>query len=195
MCVYIFDMEKISDSDYIEKIRKGETKCFSFLLERYSVPVFSLIVKIVGSREDAEELTQDVFVKAFRSLSSFRGESKFSTWIYRIAYNMAISATRKKKKEFTAIDETMMLNVPDESEEILSEKITSEEQISYLERALEQLPPKDKGLILLYYKESKSMEEVAAITGLTVTNVKTRIFRVRKKLQLLIKMMEEKKDE
>lgn len=187
-------MERLSDNYYVEKVRLGETACFATLLERYGKQVFSLIVKIVDSREDAEELTQDVFVKAFGSLTSFRGDSSFSTWIYRIAYNMAISATRKKTWEFTAIDENVLSAMPDEPNEMIFENADSEVRIACLNRALEQLPPNERAMILLFYKENKSMEEIAVITGLTETNVKTKIFRIRKKLFVWIKAMEEKNE-
>ena len=78
------------------------------LLDKYSRPVHSLILKVVRNREDAEELAQDVFMKVFKHLSSFKGECSFSTWIYRIAYNTAISETRKKRHEFLAIEESVI---------------------------------------------------------------------------------------
>jgi RNA polymerase sigma-70 factor (ECF subfamily) len=185
-------MERRSDNYYVEKIRLGETGCFAPLLEKYSKQVFSLIVKIVGNREDAEELTQDVFLKAFGSLSSFRGDCSFSTWIYRIAYNLAVSATRRKNMEFIPVDENVMSNVPDEPDESLCETTVSEERIVYLNFALERLTSEERAMIILFYKDNKSMEEIAFITGLTETNVKTKIFRIRKKLLVLIKAMEEK---
>lgn len=183
-------MERLSDNYYIEKIRLGETDCFATLLERYSRQVFSLVVKIVDNREDAEELTQDVFVKAFGSLSSFRGDSSFSTWIYRIAYNIAVSATRKRVRVFTPVDENIISAVPDEPDESIWGDTDSETRVVYLNCALEQLPPEERAMIMLFYKENKSMEEIAMITRLTETNVKTKIFRIRKKLFVLIKAME-----
>lgn len=185
-------MERLSDNYYVEKVRSGETDCFAHLLERYSVQVFSMIVKIVGNREDAEELAQDVFVKAYASLSSFRGESSFSTWIYRIAYNMAVSATRRKKMEFMPVDEERIASVPDEPDEMMFGTENPDERIACLNQALEQLLPEERAMIMLFYKDNKSMEEIAAITKLTETNVKTKIFRIRKKLFVLIKAMEEK---
>lgn len=185
-------MERLSDNYYVEKIRSGETDCFASLLERYSVQVFSLIVKIVGNREDAEELAQDVFVKAYGSLASFRGESSFSTWIYRIAYNMAVSATRRKRVEYLPVDEDRMADLPDDPDETMFGTAGPDERFVYLNRALEQLLPEERAMIMLFYKDNKSMEEIAVITGLTETNVKTKIFRIRKKLWILIKAMEGK---
>ena len=176
-------MERMSDAAYIEKILKGETACFARLLERYSKQVFSLIVKIVGNREDVEELTQDVFLKAFQSLAHFRGDSSFSTWIYRIAYNIAISATRKKTADFLTIDESILSEVPDEP---FFDDLDNDKRIDYLNQALGQLPPDERALILLFYREDKTMDEIALITGLTTSNVKTKICRIRKKLFVMI---------
>jgi RNA polymerase sigma-70 factor (ECF subfamily) len=187
-------MERLPDNYYVEKIRNGETNNFSTLLERYSKQVFSLIVRIAGSREDAEELTQDVFVKVFRSIDSFRGECSFSTWLYRIAYNMAISATRKTANEFVAIDENVMDNYPDEQDEDSDDESDASLKVEYLNRALEKLPEDERAMILLFYKEDKSMSEIAEITGLSVTNVKTKIFRIRRKLLVIMNEMEEKKN-
>lgn len=183
-------MERLSDNYYVEKIRSGEVDCFAPLLERYGKQVFSLIVKMVGNREDAEELTQDVFVKAFRSLSSFQGKSSFSTWIYRIAYNTAVSATRKTSKIFVSIDEEVMGVVSDD-EIAVSEEMSRDVRIDCLNRALDRLHPDERAMMMLCYKENQSMEAIAAIMGLTETNVKTKIFRIRKKLFGWIKEMEE----
>ena len=93
-------MELYTDTYYIQRIQAGDTACFACLLDKYSRPVHSLILKVVRNREDAEELAQDVFMKVFKHLSSFKGECSFSTWIYRIAYNTAISETRKKGEDY-----------------------------------------------------------------------------------------------
>ena len=107
-------MEQKDESYYIKRILEGETEHFSVFLDRYSRPLYALIVQIVGCHEDAEELLQDVFLKAFRHLNRYKGECRFSTWIYRIAYNAAISATRKKKQELLYIEENTINNVPDD---------------------------------------------------------------------------------
>jgi RNA polymerase sigma-70 factor (ECF subfamily) len=177
-----------ADTYYIERIISGEADYFSVLLERYSRPVFTLIVKMTGNREDAEELTQDVFLKVFRSLESFQGNSLFSTWLYSIAYRTTVSALRKKKAE------QMMINDLTDDEQIDDEEETTankEIQLAGLEKALAQLAPSDRALILLFYKEEHSVEELAAITGLTTANVKTRLHRIRKRLFALMNVMNE----
>lgn len=174
-------MELFTDIYYITKIQTGETEHFAHLLERYSQPVFSLINRIVESREDAEELTQDVFMKVFRSLDSFQRNSSFSTWLYRIAYNTAISALRKKKPEWITLEESIVGD-SDEGEDEYGIGNVNEEQIHCLEEALQQLPFEERTLILLFYMQEKSIEEIAVIADLSVSNVKTKLHRIRKKL-------------
>jgi RNA polymerase sigma-70 factor (ECF subfamily) len=184
-------MNLSTDTFYIEKIQAGETDYFAALLERYSQPVFSLIVKIVGNREDAEELTQDVFLKVFRSLSSFRGNSLFSTWLYRIAYNIAVSATRKKKYELLPMDESMLENVSDNEANDELEQLEDEDRSKRLEKAIKQLSPDERALVLLFYMQEKSIDEITSITGLTSSNVKTKLHRIRKKIFILMTTSEQ----
>ena len=185
-------MERLSDNYYVEKVLSGDTRSFAPLLDRYSNKVFTLIVRIVCNREDAEELTQDVFVKAFSSLSQFRRDSSFSTWIYRIAYNIAVSATRKKRNIYIPIDEIVLKEASDEEAD--RDDSIAEMRVVYLNRALKRLSHEERAVITFFYKDNQSMEEIAMITGLTETNVKTKIFRIRKKLLVLIKNMEGQTD-
>lgn len=184
-------MELYDDRYYIERIKKGDTECFACLVDKYSRQVFSLVVRIVRNREDAEELTQDVFIKTFRTLSSFKGDSSFSTWIYRIAYNTAISATRKKQYEYLSLEDDAFTNL---SEDAVSDALghsSNEEQLARLDKAMELLPPDERALILLFYLEEKTVENVASISGLSESNVKTKLHRIRKKLYVLLSKMEE----
>ena len=165
-----------NETHIIQRILRGETALYEYFLNQHGQQVFSLIARIICNQEDAEELTQDVFLKAFQHLSSFKAESSFSTWIYSIAYNTAISATRKKKFDTFAMDETLN----DESEEM----------IIRLNRAIEKLNSDERALITLFYYEEKSLNETALILGLTESNAKVKLHRVRKKIYVLIKQEE-----
>ena len=135
---------------------------------------------MTGSESDAEELTQDTFLKAFQHLSSFNGKSQFSTWIYRIAYNTALTALRKKNIELTA-DEKLWNTISDtETDDLLDD--TSENQIEKLREALDRLPADERALITFFYEEEKNISEIAVITGQTEGNVKVKLYRLRKKL-------------
>ncbi|MDR1331126.1 MAG: RNA polymerase sigma factor [Tannerella sp.] len=179
-------MESATDGYCIEKILEGRTEYFSTLADRYGKPVFSLIVRMVENREDAEELTQDVFMKAYRSLHTFRGNSSFSTWLYRIACNTAISAVRKQRVEWLPIDEASIADTTDDDAESMMSLLSGEERLERLQKALAQLPTGDRALIMLFYMQEQTVDEISAITHLSLPNVKTRLHRIRKKLLALM---------
>lgn len=176
---------KNDEAHIIHRILEGETSLYEYFLDKYSQQVFVLIVRIVENQEDAEELTQDTFLKAFEHLSSFKAESSFSTWIYRIAYNTAISATRKKKYDIFAMDDTLLANISDQQvDNALNDE--DEEQIRKLNNAINKLDTDERALITLFYDEEKSISEAALILGLTESNAKVKLHRIRKKLYVLI---------
>ena len=180
---------KKDEAHIIKEILHGNTTLYEYFLDRYGQQVFVLIDRIVACQEDAEELTQDVFLKAFQQLSSFKAESSFSTWIYRIATNTALSVVRKKKDEVVRLEDSAFANLSDSQvDEALEDD--SEEQLQRLQRAMEQLDADERALISLYYMEEKPLVEVAFILGLTEANVKTKLYRLRKKLYILIKNQE-----
>ena len=178
-----------NETHIIRRILKGETALYENFLNQYGQQVFSLIARIICNQEDAEELTQDVFLKAFQHLSSFKAESSFSTWIYSIAYNTAISATRKRKFDTFAMDDTLLANISEQQvDETLNDE--SEEMIIKLNRAIEKLNSDERALITLFYYEEKTMNETALILGLTESNAKVKLHRIRKKIYVLIKQEE-----
>ncbi len=179
-------MENLTEQDLIQSILDGNTHSFSVLLKRYQRPIHSLVRQIVSNREDAEELTQDVFLKAFRKLDTFKGGSSLSTWLYRIASNTAVSATRKKRLVYPEFDENQFANLPDETVDEISEKENDEAQLQRLENAIERLNPEEKALISLYYTENKPLTEVALILNLSSDNAKVKLHRTRKKIVLLL---------
>ena len=175
-------MVQNDETQYIARILDGDTECFSAFLDRYSRPLYVLIVQIVGCSEDAEELVQDVFLKAFRCLGSYRGECRFSTWLYRIAYTTAVSATRKKKQEFLYIEENTINNVPDEKADDILYPTDDEERTARLIQAIDLLNVEEKALITLFYYEEKSIEEIGEVLKLSPGNVKVKLHRTRKKI-------------
>lgn len=178
-------MEKI-EAHIIREILDGRTDRYEYFVATYSQRVFALIAGIVTCREDAEELTQDVFLKAFRHLSSFKEESNFSTWIYRIAYNTALTAVRKRRFDVCPMDDKMLANLSDkEVDDALAGE--TEEQLRQLEAALMKLDAEERTLITLHYMEEKPLKEVAFVLGMTEGNAKVKLHRIRKKLCVLIK--------
>lgn len=180
---------KSDERHIIQRILQGETALYEYFIHTYSQQVFALTVRIVSNQEDAEELTQDTFLKAFQHLSAFKGNCSFSTWIYSIAYNTAISSLRKKRLDTFVMDPATLAGISDaQVDEALNEE--SEEQIARLNRAMERLAPEERTLISLFYYEEKPLNEVALILGLTESNAKVKLYRVRKKIYALIRQEE-----
>ncbi|MBP3679896.1 MAG: RNA polymerase sigma factor [Bacteroidaceae bacterium] len=176
---------KHDEAHIIQEILNGKTALYEYFLDRYGQQVFLLVARIVSCQEDAEELTQDIFLKAFRHLHSFKVESSFSTWIYRIAYNTAISANRKRKKQELHWDESLLANLTDEQvDEVLDDE--SEERLARLNVALEKLDADERAMVTLYYMEDKPISELASIMSITESNAKVRLYRIRKKLYCLM---------
>ena len=180
---------KHNEAHIIEEILNGKTNRYEYFLDKYGQQVFALVARIVSCQEDAEELTQDVFLKAFQQLSSFKAESSFSTWIYRIAYNAAISVTRKQNHDVLHLDDAALANLKDaQVDEALEDE--SEEQLRRLTQAMEKLNADERALLTLHYREEKPLAEVAFILGMTESNTKVKLHRIRKKLYIIIKQEE-----
>lgn len=179
-------MEQKDDHYYIDQVLKGNAAAYSYLVEKYQDMVYGLALKMLRNAEDAEELAQDSFVKAYRSLSSYKQKSKFSTWLYSITYNGCITMLRKRKMEIRSLDEQHLT----EQDEIRIydqlQEINKAELEKYLQEALSKLPELDQVLVTLYYYEDQKVEEICQITGLSESNVKVKIHRARKKMYELL---------
>lgn len=175
------------DQYYINLVLAGNTNSFAPLVDRYKDFVFTLALKMLKNNEEAEEIAQDTFIKVFNSLHKYKGESKFSTWIYKITYNTCLDVLKKKKKqkEVTYIEDfsehqTKVL------EEIL-DTIDEKEKHQAIQNCLEQLPADEAFLLTLYYFDDQSIEEIAKIMNSSTSNIKVKLFRTRKKLASIFK--------
>jgi len=175
-------MSSTKDQIYIDKVLQGNTSSYNYLVNNYKDMVYTIAIKIVRNREDAEEVAQDSFIKAFQKLNSFKGESKFSTWLYTIVYRTAISKIRKNTIETTDIDDFVMENHSVDFSFPQMDLLKAEEQKKYVKYAIDSLPELDALLITLFYLNENTFDEIIEITGLTKTNIKVRLFRARKKL-------------
>ena len=175
-------MDKKPDQIYIDKVLQGDTNAFAYLVDRYKNLSYTVAMKIVRNHEDAEEVAQDSFIKAYSQLHTFKGESKFSTWLYTIVYRNSITKIRKKKITTTDIDSYIIENQKSDYDFPQIEAIKNGEQKKYITEAIDNLPETDAFLITLFYLDESSVEEIEQITGLTKTNVKVKLFRARKKL-------------
>lgn len=175
-------MKYEEDSFYIDKILEGDVSSFASLVNKHKTMAYNLAFRILKSREDAEEVAQDSFLKAFQSIKDFKRESKFSTWLYRIIYNNCISKARKKKLDAASYDDEMYEWMePEETARVL-EKMHGLEQKKYVNEALARLPGDDAAVVSLFYMNESSVEEISEVTGLSQSNVKVKLHRARKKL-------------
>jgi RNA polymerase sigma factor (sigma-70 family) len=182
-------MKYQDDNHYIERVLGGDISAYAVLVAKHKNLVFSIALKILNNREDAEEIAQDCFLKAFQALKTFEKKSKFSTWLYRIVYNAAVSKTRKKKLEFIPMDNYVIHNYSEDDVAGGVDGIDPEEQKVMVEHALEHLTDDENLLITLFYKGDNSIEDISNITGLSMSNVKVRLHRIRKKLHDELAMM------
>ncbi len=175
-------MTRKGDYFYIDQVVAGNSAAYAPLVERYKDMVFSIIIRIVHKSHIAEEISQDVFVKAYQSLPSFQRKAQFSTWLYRIAYNAGISWVRKNKLELAPIDDNVMNNYAENDVQEGVMGLNPNEQQAIIAKALDTLNELDRALVELFYLREKSIDEITTITGLTTSNVKVKLHRIRKKL-------------
>lgn len=182
-------MNKAEDLYYIEAVKKGNVQAFSFLIDKYQNLVYSLALKLLKKPEEAEEMAQDTFVKAFQKIHTYEGKSKFSTWLYSITYNACISELRKRRVVFSSIDDRQISDQDEQKMHDYYRETKKEDQEKYLNLALSKLPEDDQVLVTLYYYENQSMDEISTITGLSVSNIKVKIHRARKRMYSLLHEM------
>ncbi len=175
-------MENKSDEYYIREILKGDSGAFSVLVEKYQHLAYSLSMKILNHRENAEDAAQEAFIKAYRSLRFFNGKSSFRTWFFRIVYNNAIIKLRSLKKAEMKIEDVRITESEITETESSMNHFTTEDRQKYLKSGFERLEPEEKALLTMYYYDDFSMDEIARVTGLTVSNVKVKMHRSRKRL-------------
>ena len=173
------------DKQIIYQILDGDVERYRLIMDRYSQRVFALVVKIVSCEEDAEEITQDVFMKAFQNLSKFDFRSSVSTWLFRIAYNEAVNHTRRSNHQSEiALDDTLLHNISDAQVDNLVD--SDDPRLAALPAAIEALSVEERALITLHYFEEMPLKEVAAMMRLGESAAKVRLMRTRKKLYVLI---------
>ncbi|HBC77511.1 MAG TPA: RNA polymerase [Bacteroidales bacterium] len=185
-------MNPKDDLYYIGQVLEGKTNAFSYLVEEHKDKAFNLAFRICGNREEAEEVAQDAFLKAYRSLKDFRKKSSFATWLYRIVYNTAVSLVRTRKNRVLSVEE-----FPADAVDFLGFSTTEEEAAddyrnSLINFALQKIPEEERGLVTLYYYNEIDTEELSKITGISKSNIKVRLFRARQKMIEIIKKAETK---
>lgn len=181
-----------TDLELIDHVLSGTAAAFSELVSRHQRYVFTLALRFTKSREDAEEIAQDCFVKAYRSLATFQRTSKFTTWLYGIVYHTSMTFLRRKKLDISSIyDDTTYMQVADTASDMKANLVEAKSRSEYLEKAIGMLLPDDAVIITLFYKGEQSLEEIAKATGYEANTVKVKLHRARQrlrdKLELILK--------
>jgi RNA polymerase sigma factor (sigma-70 family) len=175
---------KFSDIELIEQTLQGNQAAYADLVKRHQRFVFTLAMRFTKTREDAEEVAQDSFIKAYRSLQNFQGQSKFSTWLYSIVYTTAMTFLRKRRLDTSSIDdENNHLQIENQSGGFKNDLAENKSRSFYVNQAIEQLLPDDAMIITLFYKGEQSLEEIAFTLGMEPNNVKVKLFRARQRLK------------
>ncbi len=180
-------MSQETDQPLIMLVLDGDMQAFAKLASKYQHMIYNLALKLVGNAEEAEELTQDTFLKVYEALPNFKGESKFSTWLYRIAYNKSLDLLKKRKRklEVHSIDSYPNLDIP--SLENHWDALEFEERRVIIKNAVEELEGADVALITLFYFEELSLSEIAEILSIKENAAKVKLFRARKRLAVLLR--------
>jgi len=187
------EMDYKGDIFYIAQVLSGRVNAFSYIVDRHKDRAFNLALRICGNHEEAEEVAQDAFLKAYRSLNNFRMKSSFSTWLYRIIYNTAISSVRTRKKGILSLEEFPADATDFIGNNPVEEEADREYRSSLLNFALQKISDEERGLISLFYYDEMSTEEISDVTGISKANIKVRLFRARQKLSEIIQREEKKK--
>ncbi len=176
----------MTEALYIKKILKGDVEQYTYFIDKYKDMAFTLAFRITKSREDAEEIVQDAFLKAYNGLRSFRADASFSTWLYKIVVNTSLTKTRKKLSPVVHVDlaegSTMLID----NTEMVYEGLQQSEQRKIIEKVLAEMEIEDSLLLVLYYLNEQSIEEIRDITGIPAENIKMKLHRARKKMYSLL---------
>lgn len=184
--------EKETDLALITAVLAGNTAEYAALVKRHQRFVFTLAMRFAKNREDAEEIAQDCFVKAYRALGTFKQGSKFSTWLYTITYTTAMTFLRKRRLDTQSInDDENVLQIANNGNDFAADSIERKSNYVYLNEAISMLLPDDAAIITLFYKGEQSLEEIGVALNMDPNTIKVKLHRARQrlkeKLQYLLK--------
>ena len=179
-------MTNKNDQLYINKVINGDTNAFSYLVDNYKNMVYSLALKMTKNREEAEEVSQDTFIKAYKNLSKFKGDSKFSTWLYRIAYHACLDTIKKNKNHNQSFEINEITFNQIKSVETILEGIERKERAKIIDECLLKLPEEERSIIWMFYYDELSLKEIIEVTSLSEANIKVKLHRARKKMLTIV---------
>jgi RNA polymerase sigma-70 factor (ECF subfamily) len=173
-----------SDIDLISNVLQGDKMAYAQIIKQHQRFVFTLALRFSKCREDAEEIAQDSFIKAFRALPTFKQNSKFSTWLYSIVYTTAMTFLRKKRLDTQSIDdETSLIQLEAYSSDHTVIDVEHKSKMQFVNLAISQLAPIDAAIITLFYQGEQSLEEIAQALGMESNTVKVKLHRARHRLK------------
>ncbi len=175
-------MTNQDDQFYIAKILEGDSSYYTHIVNRYKNLVYSIVVRMLKNEDDANEVAQDVFVKVYTSLASFKGEAKFSTWIYKIAYHKCLDAIKKKKRSFDTVSVDAVYDLSADGIENALNILEEADKKKAINRAIMSLKEDYAMILTLYYFDELSLKEITEVVGGSLDNVKIKLYRGRKML-------------
>ena len=177
----------LSDETLIQQALAGRQSAYAMLVKRYEQYVFTLALRFVKKREEAHEVAQDSFLRAFRYLADFRGECKFTTWLYKIVYSTSLNHLRKNNPDIVSLDDDQKpVRLKDEGTPDSSLALERLDRSASLQKAIAMLSSDDAAIITLFYLYEQSLDEICQVMGLTMTNAKTKLCRARQRLKTIL---------
>ena len=173
--------ERDEDQELVSRYLAGHMGAFDELMTRHERAVFRLCFRFVKNREDAMDLTQEVFIKAFEKLTAFRGDARFKTWLYRVAVNHCLNHVKKNSREFVEVDESIGSVKPS-----FHNKLLEKERRAIVRKLMVKLPPKQKAILELRMNDNMTYEEIAGILGRSVSTIKSSVFFALTKLKKMV---------
>lgn len=185
------DLSAPTDQELVARVLAGDQDAFTGLVTRYKDYVYTIAVRIVGNEEDADDVAQETFVRAYKALGRFRGDSKFSSWLYRIAVNRSLTHLKRRKRRGVSVDieagpHVEAGAVDTERQSTPEELVLGDELRHRVRDAVDELPPQYRAVVTLFYLEEKSYKEVSAVLGIPMGTLKTHLYRARAMLRTIL---------
>jgi RNA polymerase sigma-70 factor (ECF subfamily) len=178
---------KTSEQELIDRILHGEQRLFAVLVNRYQDMAFTLAFRLTGNREDAEELAQSAFVKAYTNLAGFRGQCRFSTWLYTIVQSLGLSFLRKKSIETLSLSHlSVEAKVASHADDAMIYAMENQSKKAVLQQAIAQLSHEDAAVLSLFYQAEQNLDEMGQILGIAANTAKVRLHRARTRLRKVL---------
>ena len=176
-------MDPTEEQDCIKRVKNGDSASYAFIVDSNKHMAYMIALKIIGNPEDAQDIAQESFLKAYQQLHQFQGKSKFSTWLYTIVYRTAISRLKENRIKTFSINTVISENYHENDSAPQEEQMQLKDEQRYVKLAIQKLPRTEALLVTLYYLNENSVKEIQQITGLSLPNIKINLFRARKRLE------------